>query len=98
LLLSIISRVELEGGIYRETAYAELRRARLAGLYSKLEILDFNSACADAYGRILAAAGYSRRKILDRMIAAQALVHQATLATMNPQDFEDVPGLKIEAW
>ena len=33
----------------------------------------------------------SRRKLLDRMIAAQALVHRATLVTFNPDDFSDVP-------
>jgi hypothetical protein len=37
--------------------------------------------------------GYSRRKLFDRMIAAQALVHRATLVTFNPDDFSDVPGL-----
>jgi len=35
---------------------------------------------------------------LDRMIAAQALVHRATLITFNPDDFSDVPGLSLLAW
>jgi tRNA(fMet)-specific endonuclease VapC len=47
---------------------------------------------------IVANAGYSRRKLLDRMIAAQALVHRATLITFNVDDFSDVPGLKLRAW
>jgi predicted nucleic acid-binding protein len=47
---------------------------------------------------IVEVAGYSRRKILDRMIAAQALVHRATLVTQNPADFKDVPGLKLLTW
>ena len=42
-----------------------------------------------------ASAGYSRRKLLDRMIAAQALVHRATLVTFNPDDFSDIPGLSL---
>jgi predicted nucleic acid-binding protein len=45
----------------------------------------------------VASAGYSRRKLLDRMIAAQALVHRATLVTFNP-DFSDVPGLSSLVW
>jgi predicted nucleic acid-binding protein len=46
----------------------------------------------------VAAAGYSRRKLLDRMIAAQALVHRAELVTFNTGDFSDVPGLKLCVW
>ena len=37
-----------------------------------------------AYGTIVAS--YSRRKLLDRMIAAQALVHRADLNQFNPDD------------
>jgi hypothetical protein len=40
----------------------------------------------------------SRRKLLDRMIAAQALVHRATLVTLNASDFRDVPGLELLSW
>jgi predicted nucleic acid-binding protein len=35
---------------------------------------------------------------LDRMIAAQALMHRATLVTFNPDDFSDVPGLSSLRW
>ena len=37
-------------------------------------------------------------QLLDRMIAAQALVHRATLITFNPDDFADVPNLSLLAW
>jgi predicted nucleic acid-binding protein len=60
--------------------------------------LAFDTAAADAYGTMVAGAGYSRRKLLDRMIAAQALVHRATLVTLNAEDFQDVPGLEVLAW
>ena len=32
------------------------------------------------------------------MIAAQAIVHRATLVTMNAEDFGDVIGLQLLAW
>ncbi len=98
LLLSIVSRVELEGGILREPVQAALRRQRLNALLSGFSVLAFDGACADAYRTIIEAAGYSRRKILDRMIAAQAIVHRATLVTTNGEDFRDVQGLELLEW
>jgi tRNA(fMet)-specific endonuclease VapC len=98
VLLSIVTRVELEGGVYREPAQAPVRRARLDAILSAIPTLAFDDLAAGAYGTIVANAGYSRRKLLDRMIAAQALVHRATLVTFNPDDFADVPGLSVLAW
>ena len=95
ILLSIISRVELEGGVYREPSRASIRRSRLDAMLRALPVLDFDSEAADAYRMIVEAAGYSRRKIVDRMIAAQALAHQATLVTLNADDFRDIPGLSL---
>ncbi len=51
-----------------------------------------------AAGSVVAPAGYSRRRLLDRMIAAQAVVHRATLVTFNRADLADVVGLQLEAW
>jgi predicted nucleic acid-binding protein len=98
ILLSIISRVELEGGVYREPSRASIRRSRLDAMLRVLPVLDFDSEAADAYRMIVEAAGYSRRKIVDRMIAAQALAHQATLVTLNADDFRDIPGLSLLGW
>lgn len=98
ILLSIISRVELEGGVYREAAQAGLRRSRLDAMLKVLPVLDFDEAAADAYRRIVESAGYSRRKVVERMIAAQALAHRATLVTFNADDFRDIPGLSLLAW
>ena len=98
VLMSIITRVELEGGVYREPAHAPVRRARLDAMLSAIPALAFDDLAAKTYGTIVASAGYSRRKLLDRMIAAQALVHRATLITFNPDDFSDVPGLSSLAW
>jgi tRNA(fMet)-specific endonuclease VapC len=98
VMISVITRVELEGGVYREPAYAAMRRARLDVMLGALPCLAFDDIAAQRYGAIVAHAGYSRRKLLDRMIAAQALVHRATLVTFNATDFSDVPGLKLQVY
>lgn len=98
ILMSVVTRVELEGGVCREPAHAEIRRARLDAILAAVPTLAFDDAAADAYGAIVKESGYSRRKLLDRMIAAQALVHRATLVTVNGDDFGDVRGLSLLAW
>lgn len=98
VLMSVVTRVELEGGVYREPAHAAVRRARLDAILAAIPTLAFDDAAADTYGAIVARAGYSRRKVLDRMIAAQALVHRATLVTLNPGDFTDIVDLQLDPW
>jgi tRNA(fMet)-specific endonuclease VapC len=98
VLMSIVTRVELEGGVYREPAYTRIRRARLDTILAGIPTLAFGDDDAEAYATIVAIAGYSRRKLLDRMIAAQALGHRASLITMNPDDFSDIPGLDLIVW
>jgi predicted nucleic acid-binding protein len=98
IMISVVTRVELEGGVYRDLQHAPLRRARLDQMLKAIPTLAFDEAAADAYAGIVAHAGYSRRKLLDRMIAAQALVHRSTLVTLNAADFADIPALKTLAW
>lgn len=61
-----------------------------------LPLLDFDMA--QAYGTILQTTGFSCRKIIDRMIAATALIEGLTLITYNGDDFVDVPGLELLVW
>lgn len=98
VLMSIVTRVELEGGVYREPAHASIRRARLDAILAAVPTLAFDDVAAEAYGAIVARTGYSRRKLLDRMIAAQAIVHRASLVTMNSGDYADIPELSLLAW
>ena len=98
VVLSIITLVELEGGVYAKPALTAIRRSRLDVMLSVLGVIEFDQAAAAAYRSIVEQAGFSRRKMADRMIAATALVHQAQLATMNADDFKDVPGLSLVAW
>jgi tRNA(fMet)-specific endonuclease VapC len=96
--LSVITLVELEGGIHVQPDLGVMRRDRIDAMVRRVEVLPFDEACVTAYGTILEGAGFSRRKIIDRMIAATALVHELTLVTLNGADFADVPGLDLEVW
>jgi tRNA(fMet)-specific endonuclease VapC len=98
ILISIVTRVELEGGVYRDPGQSRIRRARLDTILEAVPTIAFDDAAAEAYAAIVEHAGYSRRKLLDRMIAAQAIVHRATLVTMNSGDFADIPELSVLKW
>jgi predicted nucleic acid-binding protein len=97
-LLSILSVVELEGGVPLAAEGAAIRRQTLDELYATLEILDFGRREANTYRDIVQALGFSRARISDRMIAAQAMVAGAAIATLNARDFRDIPALLIEDW
>ena len=96
--LSAITRAELEGGVYARPALTEERRTAVDILLREFAVLDFTNEIAAAYGEIVRYTGFSRRKIVDRMIAATALAHDMTLVTFNDRDFRDVPGLKLIGW
>jgi len=97
-LLSIISVVELEGGVPFAPEGIAARRVALDRLLATLEVLPFEKSEAAAYRAIVEAIGFSRRLTFDRMIAAQAIVAGASLATLNPRDFAAIPDLKVEDW
>ncbi len=97
-LISILTRVELEGGVYRDSTLTSVLRPRLDLFLEQVEQLPFEDIQAVQYGKIVAALGFSRSKIIDRMIAAQAITAGATLATLNPRDFRGIPDLVIEDW
>jgi tRNA(fMet)-specific endonuclease VapC len=96
--LSVVSRVELEAGVYRDGFFNPDRRTRLDTFLENIEELDFTVGEVGAYASIIAASGFSRRLVADRMIAATAMTHGLTLATLNPRDFQSISGLTIEDW
>ena len=96
--LSIISRVELTPGIYSDGQRNHRRASRLQSFLQEVELLPFSNAEADAYEEIIARSGFSRRLVIDRMIAATALANGLSLATLNARDFRNIPGLTVEDW
>lgn len=96
--LSILSVAELEGGVYSRPELSAKRRAALEVMLASVDILPFDKPELLAYRAILEARGYARAHVLDRSIAATALAHGLALATRNPKDVSDIPGLAIETW
>jgi tRNA(fMet)-specific endonuclease VapC len=96
--LSAVTKVELEGGVYARPEMTAQRRVRLDALLEVMDVIDFNTVMAGIYGQIVANCGYSRRKIIDRMIAATALVTDFTLIKTNGENFADIEGLKLQIW
>ena len=96
--ISVLTAVELEGGVGRVPGEESIRRSRVDLLLQMLPILPFTAAECAAYGKIVEQCGFARSRIIDRMIAATALVAAIPLVTLNPRDFRDIPGLQIEDW
>ena len=67
-------------------------------LRQNLDILPFDLASAQSYGKLLLQLTPKRRRVLDRMVAAQALELGARLITLMPDIFSDIPGLTVEDW
>ena len=97
-VLSMITRIELENGIYREPEWPETRRANLDAILRRSATIDFCDEELQAYRSILEHTGFSKPRVLDRMIAATALAHDLTLITIDGRDFQDIRGLKLVEW
>lgn len=98
VFVSVVTRVELEAGIYREARPDTRKRRRLDEFMEQVQQLSFTAREVDAYASIIAEKGFSRRLVVDRMIAATAIANNLALATLNPRDVRDISGLTIEDW
>ncbi len=97
-LISIMSLVELEAGVFRNPDLILVRRSVLDVMLGRVHVLDINRDIVTAYGVIVAKVGFSRARVIDRLIAATAIVNGLTLVTMNGEDFRDIAGLALLAW
>ncbi len=72
----------------------------IADLIGESKLLDFDSTCAEHYGRIkamLRPAGIVVPSI-DLLIASVAIANDLTLVTHNTADFRAIPDLRLEDW
>ena len=97
--VSAITCCELQFGVANSSRPDENQLA-LTEFLSPLEVRDFPSAAAIAFGKIRAHLQRVGTPIgnYDLLIAAHALYEGFTLVTNNTKEFERVPGLKVENW
>jgi predicted nucleic acid-binding protein len=95
-MISAITLTELEAGIVKDTSGT--RRALLDFMLRLVPVLPYGAEEAAAYGRIVGTLGYDRRRVLDRMIAAQAIVAGLALVTINGRDYAGIPDLELIVW
>lgn len=99
IAITSVTLAELMHGVHK-SQHPQKNRTALEGFILPLEILHFDEAAADCYGKIRA---YLEKKglpigPLDLLIAAQTLSYDATLVTNNKKEFSRIPKLKIENW
>lgn len=73
------------------------RLSRHLNTYSRLAVLEFDTAAAVIHQRLRQARLKIKGK-LDLKIASIVLAQDAILLTRNRQDFHKVPGLRFEDW
>jgi predicted nucleic acid-binding protein len=100
LAISVVSLAELNFGVLLPDLSQEQRGARLSRLsriQRRFDALPVDEAVAETYGRLAAVVVGSgrqpRRRSFDLLIAATALVHDATLYTRNPNDLAGLEDL-----
>lgn len=97
--ISIVTIAELQFGVMvaADQHVRGERLRRLSALQSRFDPLPVDGPVAAAYGRIAAAVAGSgrqpRARVMDLLIAATAMAHEARLVTRNAADFEGLEDL-----
>lgn len=97
--LSAVTLAELCYGVAK-SAEKERNTRALEEFILPLEIVDFDGAAAESYGRVRAELEAAGAPIgpLDTMIGAHALSLSVVLVTHNTREFRRIPGLAVEDW
>ena len=90
LSTSIIAHTESYSG--KRVWESDNAMKALKTLFLGIQVLELNEAISEKAGKIRAEYGTS---ISDATIAATALEHKSTLATLNVKDFKNIKGLKL---
>ena len=99
IAISTIVLCELFSGAYKHPNPPKLLLL-IADLLTEVAILNFDSACAEEFGKLngdLLRSGIVV-SFADMTIAATAKNHNLTLVTHNTADFQAIPGLRLEDW
>ncbi|SIR48281.1 type II toxin-antitoxin system VapC family toxin [Bosea sp. TND4EK4] len=100
IVLPVVALQELRYGFAKSTQH-EVEEQRFEKFLSLgIAILPFEADDALQAAEIRTAMDvyYAPMDPYDALVAAQALRHGATLATLNKEGFERVPGLKVMDW
>ena len=99
ICISSVTYAELVHGVEKSQAI-EKNRLALALLLANIEILDFDAAAAESYGKVRAELEKKGTPIgpLDMMIAGHAMSLNYTVVTNNTKEFSRVKDLKLENW
>lgn len=99
VFLSSVSVAEMQYGVYN-SSNIEKNRIALTEFLAPFEIIDFDDADAEAFGRLRA--DLKRKGTIigayDMLIAAQAIARNLILVTNNTGEFKRIIGLKLEDW
>jgi tRNA(fMet)-specific endonuclease VapC len=97
--LSSITAAELEYGVHKSTT-PQKNAIALMKFLLPFEVIPFSEEAAPSYGKIRADLEVRGKPIgaNDMLIAATALAGGFTLVTNNENEFNRIPGLKIENW
>jgi len=95
-----INWAEICYGLARHPAGARLRERYERLVLPALEMLDFDTACAEVYGQLRAKQEAKGQRLgeADLMIASIALRHGLTLVSGNVRHLGRIEGLKIVNW
>jgi tRNA(fMet)-specific endonuclease VapC len=89
----------MQYGVYN-SSNIEKNRIALTEFLAPFEIIDFDDADAEAFGRLRA--DLKRKGTIigayDMLIAAQAIARNFILVTNNTGEFKRIIGLKLEDW